>query len=64
MAETLLIARWFLIVGGLLAGISLILWLTLPISLTFPPYLATALLALAYGGACRWRRRISGSGKT
>ena len=45
-------ARWFLMGGGALAVISLVLWLALPVSLAFPPYLVTALLALAYGTFC------------
>jgi len=50
--------------GGLLAVIGLILWFTLPIPLMFPPYLVTALLALGYGVACRWRGRSPGAGKS
>jgi hypothetical protein len=52
MPEHAFLARWFLIVGAALAVISLILWFALPISMSFPPYLATALLAVAYGGYC------------
>ena len=45
-------ARWFLIGGGALAVISLVLWWELPIAMSFPPYLMTALLALGYGAFC------------
>jgi small basic protein len=44
--------------GGLLAVIGLILWFALRIPSMFPPYLATALLALGYGAACLWRGRF------
>ena len=64
MPEHLLVARWFLMSGGLLAVIGLALWFTLPIPLAFPPYLVTALLALGYGVACRGRGRFPGSGKS
>jgi len=52
-----LMARWFLIGGGALALAGLVLWLALPIQSAFPPFLPTALLALAYGAACLWRGR-------
>jgi len=64
MPERLFMARLFLIGGGLLAVIGVTLWITLPIPSMFPPYLATALLALAYGAACRRRGRSPGAGKT
>jgi hypothetical protein len=51
MLERSFLARRFLLGGALLAVISLILWFILPIHMSFPPYLATALLALAYGAA-------------
>ena len=54
MSEPLFIARFFLIGGGLLVVIGLILWFVLPISSALPPYLVTAVLALGYGAACRW----------
>jgi len=63
MPEHVFLARWFLIGGIALAVISLILWLVLPISMSFPPYLATALLALAYGGYCFKSRPVIRSRK-
>jgi hypothetical protein len=54
MPARLFMARLFLIGGGLLAVIGLILWVALPISTRFPPYLATVLLALGYGVFC-WK---------
>ena len=53
MAERLFMSRLFLLGGGLLAVIGLILWFALRIPSMFPPYLATALLALGYGAARR-----------
>ncbi len=55
MPEHRFIARLFLIVGATLALAGLALWLALPIRPMFPPYLATALAALAYGVFCRRR---------
>ncbi len=52
MVERSFLARWFLGGGATLAVLGLILWKTLPVPLTFPPYLATALLALIYGTVC------------
>ena len=52
MPEHSFLARWFLIGGAVLAVISVVLWLALPIPMSFPPYLATAVLAVAYGGYC------------
>lgn len=63
MAERLFMARLFLMAGGLLAVAGLILWFALPIPAMFPPYLATALLALSCGAVCRWRGRSPGAGK-
>ena len=63
MAEHLFISRLFLMGGGLLAVAGLAVWVSLPIPSMFPPYLATALLALGYGGFCRWRGRAPGAGK-
>jgi hypothetical protein len=57
-------ARLFLMGGGLLAVIGLILWFALPIPSRFPPYLATALAALGYGAACRWWGRFPGVAKS
>jgi len=53
MAERLFMSRLFLLGGGLLAVIGLIVWFVLRIPSMFPPYLATALLAMAYGAARR-----------
>jgi uncharacterized membrane protein len=64
MPERLFMARLFLMGGGLLAVIGLILWFALRIPSMVPPYLATALLALGYGAACRWRGRFPGVGKS
>ena len=64
MPERLFMARLFLMGGGLLAVIGLILWFALRIPSMFPPYLATALLALGYGAACRRRGHFAGAGKS
>jgi len=64
MPEHLFMARLFLLGGGLLAVIGLILWFALPIPSMFPPYLATTLLALGYGVACRRWGRFPGVGKS
>ena len=50
MLERSVLARWLLLGGAALLVISLVLWWALPISMTFPPYLFTSLLALGYGG--------------
>jgi hypothetical protein len=63
MPERLFLVRLFLMSGGLLAVVSLILWFWLRIPSMFPPYLVTALLALGYGGFCRWRGPVPGAGK-
>jgi len=52
MFERSFMARRFLMGGGMLAIIGLILWFVLPIHMNFPPYLFTALLALGYGAVC------------
>ena len=52
MLDRSFMARWFLTGGGVLAVISLVLWFALPIRMSFPPYLFTAVLALAYGVVC------------
>jgi hypothetical protein len=57
-------ARLFLMAGGLLAVIGLILWFALSIPSMFPPYLASALLAVGYGVACRRRSCFPGAGKS
>jgi uncharacterized membrane protein len=64
MPERLFMTRLFLIGGGLLAVVGLILWFTLPIPSMFPPYIVTALLALGYGVYCLWWGRAPGSGKS
>jgi hypothetical protein len=61
MAERLFMARLFLIGGGVLAAVGLILWYALPIPSMFPPYLVTALLAVGYGVYLR-RERPPGAG--
>ncbi|MEI9999718.1 MAG: hypothetical protein WDO13_11450 [Verrucomicrobiota bacterium] len=43
------ITRLFLATGGVLAVLGGLLWLVLPFRPTVPPYLSSALLALAYG---------------
>ncbi len=53
MPEDLFIARLFWIVGGVLTVLGAVLWFMVPIRPMFPPYLATALLALGYGAWCR-----------
>jgi uncharacterized membrane protein len=53
MAERLFLARLFLLGGGLLALVGVILGFALPIPSMFPPYMVTAVLALGYGAACR-----------
>ena len=55
MSEPQFIARLFWILGGALAVLGAALWLVVPIRPMFPPYLATALLALGYGTYC-WRK--------
>jgi hypothetical protein len=52
MFERSFLARWFLVGGGALALTGLILWIGLPLHMSFPPYLVTGLLALAYGAVC------------
>jgi len=64
MPKSLTIAGWFLLGGSVLAAIGLILWIALPISSVFPPYLVTALLALGYGEFCRRRERSASVGKS
>ncbi len=55
MSEPQFLARFFWILGGSLAVLGAALWFAIPIRPMFPPYLATALLALGYGTFC-WRR--------
>jgi len=64
MSPGLFTARAFLIGGGALAVLSILLWLTLPVPMSFPPYLPTALLALVYGVICLMRNRSRGSRKS
>ena len=64
MPERLSIPRSFLLTGGVLAAMCLVLWIALPITSMFPPYLVTALLALGYGEHCRRRERAAGVGQS
>jgi nicotinamide riboside transporter PnuC len=48
-------ARFFCLAGGTLALAGLVLWGALPIHLSLPPYLFTAVLAGAYGYFC-WKK--------
>ncbi len=57
-------ARLFLLTGAVLAVAGLALWFILPIATLFPPYVATALLALGYGAACLRGARPPSAGKT
>ncbi len=63
MPKHFLMGYWFLLGGGALALLGLILWAALPVRSTLPPYLITALLALGYGVFCLTRSRESGNGK-
>jgi len=64
MPERLFMTRLFFMTGGLLLVIGLVLWFTLPIPSMFPPYLATALLALGYGAYCWQSDRFRRAGKS
>jgi hypothetical protein len=64
MPERLFMARLFMTTGVSLAVIGLILWFVLRIPAMFPPYLVTALLALGFGGYCRWAGRPPVGGKS
>jgi hypothetical protein len=55
MSDSQFLARLSWILGGALAVLGAALWFVIPIRPMFPPYLATALLALGYGTFC-WRR--------
>lgn len=55
MSGSSFLARLCWIVGLVLAVLGLVLWYVLPIRPMLPPYLATALLAMAYGEYCRRR---------
>jgi hypothetical protein len=57
MSDRLFISRLFLWIGGVLIVAGLALWLLLPITGVFPPYVVTGLLAVAYGVYCGyfWR---------
>ncbi len=57
-------AHWFLLGGGALGLLGLILWVALPVKSTLPPYLITALLALGYGLFCLARSRPTGNKKS
>ena len=57
MPERLFMARMFFLGGAVLAVIGFILWFVLPIRLSFPPFLLTALLAVVYGVVCLERGR-------
>jgi hypothetical protein len=61
MTEYQFIARLFWIAGGVLAVLGAVLWLVIPIRPMFPPYLATSLLALAYGAWCWLEARSAGN---
>ncbi len=61
MPDYQFIARLFWIVGGALAVLGATLWFLVPIRPMFPPYLATSLLALAYGAWCRRKSRVAGN---
>ena len=50
-------AHWFLFGGGTLALLGLVLWVTLPVKSTLPPYFITPLLAFGYGLFCLTRDR-------
>jgi hypothetical protein len=55
MTEFRFMARLFWTAGGVLAVLGAVLWFLVPIRPMTPPYIATALLALAYGVWC-WRK--------
>jgi len=63
MPKHFTMAHWFLLGGGALALLGLILWVALPVRSTLPPYLITALLALGYGLFCLTRNRPTGNRK-
>ena len=63
MAKRFSMAHYFLIGGGLLILLGLILWFVLPIPSPLPPYLPTGLLALGYGVFVLTRGRAAGSRK-
>jgi hypothetical protein len=60
MSPRLSFARFLLGGGIILTLVSLILWWKLPLSLSFPPFLFTALLALGFGGFELWQTRAAG----
>ncbi len=64
MSPGLFTARAFLIGGGALGVIGVLLWLTLPVPMSYPPYLPTAVLALVYGVICLMRNRSGGHKKS
>jgi hypothetical protein len=59
MHDDRIMARFFWLVGGVLALAGAALWWTVPIRPMFPPYLVTAVLALGYGAWCRFRGRAA-----
>jgi len=63
MFERSFMARWFLVGGGALAVIGFVLWFVLPIPMSLPPYLPTALLMLGYGAFCLRSIPPGGGGK-
>jgi hypothetical protein len=62
MSEPWSFAQYLLVGGAVLLAIGLGLWWVLPVPMTFPPFLLTALLALGYGGY-EWRRDRRGGGR-
>ena len=64
MPESIFISRLFLSVGAGLVVLGIALWLALPITGMFPPYVVTGLLAVAYGGFCWSRARPTSAGKS
>lgn len=63
MPEHRFIARLFWTLGAALAVLGAALWFVVPIRPMFPPYLATALLALGYGTYC-WRKSRPAANRT
>jgi hypothetical protein len=63
MLERFSVPQCFLVGGGAVVALGLVLWYALPVPLTFPPYLVTGLLALGYGLVGLTRGRATGKGK-
>ncbi len=59
MHDDLLMARFFWLVGGVLTLLGAALWFTVPIRPMFPPYIVTAVFALAYGAWCAQRAGLA-----